>query len=85
MVCFGFQVKVPGPVLTARGKNPVMELNEKRRGLSYNLITENGENQQQRFIIEVAAIFSCIGLQNVSLRTVQWNVKFYRKILILYF
>ncbi|KAM9446687.1 spermatid perinuclear RNA-binding protein-like isoform 1-T3 [Clarias gariepinus] len=47
------KVKVQGPVLTARGKNPVMELNEKRRGLSYNLITENGENQQQRFIIEV--------------------------------
>ncbi|KAI5088278.1 spermatid perinuclear RNA-binding protein isoform X2, partial [Silurus meridionalis] len=47
------KVKLQGPVLTARGKNPVMELNEKRRGLSYNLITENGENQQQRFIIEV--------------------------------
>ncbi|TSM85961.1 Spermatid perinuclear RNA-binding protein [Bagarius yarrelli] len=47
------KVKIQGPVLTARGKNPVMELNEKRRGLSYNLITENGESQQQRFIIEV--------------------------------
>ncbi|XP_017546523.2 spermatid perinuclear RNA-binding protein-like isoform X1 [Pygocentrus nattereri] len=45
--------KSQGPVLTSRGKNPVMELNEKRRGLSYDLITENGENQQQRFIIEV--------------------------------
>uniref|UniRef100_W5L8M1 Spermatid perinuclear RNA-binding protein-like n=1 Tax=Astyanax mexicanus TaxID=7994 RepID=W5L8M1_ASTMX len=45
--------KSQGPVLTARGKNPVMELNEKRRGLSYDLITENGESQQQRFIIEV--------------------------------
>ncbi|XP_036454660.1 spermatid perinuclear RNA-binding protein-like isoform X2 [Colossoma macropomum] len=45
--------KSQGPVLTSRGKNPVMELNEKRRGLSYDLITENGESQQQRFIIEV--------------------------------
>ncbi|XP_072521371.1 spermatid perinuclear RNA-binding protein-like [Salminus brasiliensis] len=45
--------KSQGPVLTARGKNPVMELNEKRRGLSYDLITETGESQQQRFIIEV--------------------------------
>lgn len=44
-----------------------MELNEKRRGLSYNLITENGENQQQRFIIEVAAIFTYTFLQNVSI------------------
>ncbi|XP_062874383.1 spermatid perinuclear RNA-binding protein-like [Trichomycterus rosablanca] len=47
------KVKIQGPVLTVRGKNPVMELNEKRRGLSYNLITENGESPQQRFIIEV--------------------------------
>uniref|UniRef100_A0A3B4DDS1 Spermatid perinuclear RNA-binding protein n=1 Tax=Pygocentrus nattereri TaxID=42514 RepID=A0A3B4DDS1_PYGNA len=53
VVCFDFQGKSQGPVLTSRGKNPVMELNEKRRGLSYDLITENGENQQQRFIIEV--------------------------------
>ncbi|XP_066510518.1 spermatid perinuclear RNA-binding protein-like isoform X2 [Hoplias malabaricus] len=45
--------KSQGPVLTAHGKNPVMELNEKRRGLSYDLITENGESQQQRFVIEV--------------------------------
>ncbi|XP_026858715.1 spermatid perinuclear RNA-binding protein-like isoform X2 [Electrophorus electricus] len=47
------KVKSQGPVLTARGKNPVMELNERRRGLSYDLITENGESQQRRFIIEV--------------------------------
>uniref|UniRef100_A0A8B9LBG5 Spermatid perinuclear RNA-binding protein n=1 Tax=Astyanax mexicanus TaxID=7994 RepID=A0A8B9LBG5_ASTMX len=53
LVCSGSQGKSQGPVLTARGKNPVMELNEKRRGLSYDLITENGESQQQRFIIEV--------------------------------
>lgn len=71
MVCSGFQIKVQGPVLTARGKNPVMELNEKRRGLSYNLITENGENQQQRFIIEVAAKFTYTFLLNVFLSTVQ--------------
>ncbi|XP_076853896.1 spermatid perinuclear RNA-binding protein-like isoform X2 [Brachyhypopomus gauderio] len=47
------KVRSQGPVLTARGKNPVMELNERRRGLSYDLITENGESQQKRFIIEV--------------------------------
>lgn len=60
-----------------------MELNEKRRGLSYNLITENGENQQQRFIIEVAEIFSSFFF-NKMYSTVK-QVGFYGEVLILYF
>ncbi|KAM6965263.1 spermatid perinuclear RNA-binding protein-like [Aplochiton taeniatus] len=43
----------PGPILTAGGKNPVMELNEKRRGLKYELISETGSSYDKRFIIEV--------------------------------
>ncbi|XP_071339961.1 spermatid perinuclear RNA-binding protein-like isoform X2 [Trachinotus anak] len=43
----------PGPILTAGGKNPVMELNEKRRGLKYELISESGSSYDKRFIIEV--------------------------------
>ncbi|XP_061586615.1 spermatid perinuclear RNA-binding protein-like isoform X2 [Cololabis saira] len=42
-----------GPILTAGGKNPVMELNEKRRGLKYELISESGSSYDKRFIIEV--------------------------------
>uniref|UniRef100_A0A672Z1B4 Uncharacterized protein n=1 Tax=Sphaeramia orbicularis TaxID=375764 RepID=A0A672Z1B4_9TELE len=36
--------RAPGPILTAGGKNPVMELNEKRRGLKYELISESGSS-----------------------------------------
>ncbi|XP_028271095.1 spermatid perinuclear RNA-binding protein-like [Parambassis ranga] len=45
--------RAPGPILTAGGKNPVMELNEKRRGLKYELISESGSSYEKRFIIEV--------------------------------
>ncbi|XP_047236263.1 spermatid perinuclear RNA-binding protein-like [Girardinichthys multiradiatus] len=45
--------RAPGPILTAGGKNPVMELNEKRRGLKYDLISESGSSYDKRFIIEV--------------------------------
>uniref|UniRef100_A0A8C9Z6Q9 Spermatid perinuclear RNA-binding protein-like n=1 Tax=Sander lucioperca TaxID=283035 RepID=A0A8C9Z6Q9_SANLU len=47
------EVGTPGPILTAGGKNPVMELNEKRRGLKYELISESGSSYDKRFIIEV--------------------------------
>lgn len=47
------QSRAPGPILTAGGKNPVMELNEKRRGLKYELISESGSSYEKRFIIEV--------------------------------
>ncbi|XP_054628374.1 spermatid perinuclear RNA-binding protein-like isoform X2 [Dunckerocampus dactyliophorus] len=45
--------RAAGPMLTAGGKNPVMELNEKRRGLKYELISESGGSYDKRFIIEV--------------------------------
>ncbi|XP_069379049.1 spermatid perinuclear RNA-binding protein-like isoform X2 [Paralichthys olivaceus] len=47
------EARAPGPILTAGGKNPVMELNEKRRGLKYELISESGSSYDKRFIIEV--------------------------------
>ncbi|KAL6082699.1 hypothetical protein STEG23_019011, partial [Scotinomys teguina] len=37
-----------GPILTKHGKNPVMELNEKRRGLKYELISETGGSHDKR-------------------------------------
>uniref|UniRef100_A0A8C7NFJ2 Spermatid perinuclear RNA-binding protein n=1 Tax=Oncorhynchus mykiss TaxID=8022 RepID=A0A8C7NFJ2_ONCMY len=45
--------RTPGPLLTAGGKNPVMELNEKRRGLKYELLSETGGSCDKRFIMEV--------------------------------
>uniref|UniRef100_A0A8C5GU79 Interleukin enhancer binding factor 3b n=1 Tax=Gouania willdenowi TaxID=441366 RepID=A0A8C5GU79_GOUWI len=42
-----------GPILTQHGKNPVMELNEKRRGLKYELISEKGGSHDKRFVMEV--------------------------------
>ncbi|KAK6306593.1 hypothetical protein J4Q44_G00235180 [Coregonus suidteri] len=44
--------RTPGPLLTAGGKNPVMELNEKRRGLKYQLLSETGGSYDKRFIME---------------------------------
>ncbi|XP_075433576.1 interleukin enhancer-binding factor 3 isoform X2 [Ascaphus truei] len=38
---------------TEHGKNPVMELNEKRRGLKYELISETGGSHDKRFVMEV--------------------------------
>ena len=49
------QVRTQGPILTASGKNPVMELNEKRRGLKYELISESGGSHDKRFVMEVRA------------------------------
>ncbi|CAL8270755.1 unnamed protein product [Lota lota] len=42
-----------GPILTKHGKNPVMELNEKRRGLRYELLSETGGSHDKRFLMEV--------------------------------
>ncbi|EHB06804.1 Interleukin enhancer-binding factor 3 [Heterocephalus glaber] len=42
-----------GPILTKHGKNPVMELNEKRRGLKYELISETRGSHDKRFVMEV--------------------------------
>ncbi|XP_062874484.1 interleukin enhancer-binding factor 3 homolog isoform X2 [Trichomycterus rosablanca] len=41
------------PILTKHGKNPVMELNEKRRGLKYELVSESGGSHDKRFVMEV--------------------------------
>ncbi|XP_072005621.1 interleukin enhancer-binding factor 3 isoform X2 [Engystomops pustulosus] len=45
--------KQQGPILTKHGKNPVMELNEKRRGLKYELLSETGGSHDKRFVMEV--------------------------------
>uniref|UniRef100_A0A4W5MW23 Uncharacterized protein n=1 Tax=Hucho hucho TaxID=62062 RepID=A0A4W5MW23_9TELE len=45
--------RTAGPLLTAGGKNPVMELNEKHRGLKYELLSETGGSYDKRFIMEV--------------------------------
>uniref|UniRef100_A0AAZ3QEP0 Spermatid perinuclear RNA-binding protein n=1 Tax=Oncorhynchus tshawytscha TaxID=74940 RepID=A0AAZ3QEP0_ONCTS len=46
--------RTPGPLLMAGGKNPVMELNEKRRGLKYELLSETGGSCDKRFIMEAS-------------------------------
>lgn len=43
-----------GPILTKHGKNPVMELNELRRGLKYELVSETGSSHIKSFVIEVS-------------------------------
>lgn len=54
-----------------------MELNEKRRGLSYNLITENGENQQKRFIIEVRFFFfALVQCKHNEIYSIDFNIMF---------
>lgn len=42
-----------GPILTKHGKNPVMELNEKRRNLKYEVISVKGGANEKTFTIEV--------------------------------
>ncbi|KAM9857176.1 interleukin enhancer-binding factor 3a isoform 2-T2 [Aulostomus maculatus] len=42
-----------GPILTRHGKNPVMELNEKRRSLKYELSAETGGSHEKCFVMEV--------------------------------
>lgn len=49
-------VKQQGPILTKHGKNPVMELNEKRRGLKYELISETGGSHDKCFVMEVGGV-----------------------------
>uniref|UniRef100_A0A3Q3E831 Interleukin enhancer binding factor 3b n=1 Tax=Labrus bergylta TaxID=56723 RepID=A0A3Q3E831_9LABR len=49
----GASARQQGPILTKHGKNPVMELNEKRRGLKYELISETGGSHDKRFVMEV--------------------------------
>uniref|UniRef100_A0AAX7TZP0 Interleukin enhancer binding factor 3b n=1 Tax=Astatotilapia calliptera TaxID=8154 RepID=A0AAX7TZP0_ASTCA len=49
----GATARQQGPILTKHGKNPVMELNEKRRGLKYELISETGGSHDKRFVMEV--------------------------------
>ncbi|CAM9185031.1 unnamed protein product, partial [Lampetra fluviatilis] len=41
-----------GPLLTVSGKNPVMELNEKRRGLKYQLLGEAGAGYDKKFTMQ---------------------------------
>ncbi|XP_053711933.1 interleukin enhancer-binding factor 3-like isoform X1 [Synchiropus splendidus] len=41
------------PILTKNGKNPVMELNEKRRSLKYELSAETGGSHEKCFVMEV--------------------------------
>lgn len=52
-VCRHQNARQQGPILTKHGKNPVMELNEKRRGLKYELISETGGSHDKRFVMEV--------------------------------
>ncbi|KAM9483325.1 interleukin enhancer-binding factor 3a isoform 1-T2 [Clarias gariepinus] len=42
-----------GPILTKHGKNPVMELNEKRRSLKYEVVSVKGRFNDKIFTIEV--------------------------------
>ncbi|XP_017571228.1 interleukin enhancer-binding factor 3a isoform X1 [Pygocentrus nattereri] len=42
-----------GPILTKHGKNPVMELNEKRRSLKYEVVAVKGRFNDKTFTIEV--------------------------------
>lgn len=58
-------MRTQGPILTASGKNPVMELNEKRRGLKYELISESGGSHDKRFVMEVRA--SCTHTHGLTL------------------
>eukprot|EP00066_Takifugu_rubripes_P003209 XP_003965625.2 PREDICTED: spermatid perinuclear RNA-binding protein [Takifugu rubripes] len=53
------EVRTQGPILTASGKNPVMELNEKRRGLKYDLISESGGSHDKRFVCVCVCVCVC--------------------------
>uniref|UniRef100_A0A3Q3WBU8 Uncharacterized protein n=1 Tax=Mola mola TaxID=94237 RepID=A0A3Q3WBU8_MOLML len=50
---FPIQQILQGPILTKNGKNPVMELNEKRRSLKYELSAETGGSHEKCFVMEV--------------------------------
>lgn len=49
-----FEQSGQGPILTRHGKNPVMELNEKRRSLKYELSAETGGSHEKCFVMEVS-------------------------------
>lgn len=55
-----------GPILTKNGKNPVMELNEKRRSLKYELSAETGGSHEKCFVMEVSQQYH---LQGIRLQT----------------
>uniref|UniRef100_A0A672JEN8 Interleukin enhancer binding factor 3a n=1 Tax=Salarias fasciatus TaxID=181472 RepID=A0A672JEN8_SALFA len=52
-VCLCCEQSSQGPILTKNGKNPVMELNEKRRSLKYELSAETGGSHEKCFVMEV--------------------------------
>uniref|UniRef100_A0A672JEG4 Interleukin enhancer binding factor 3a n=1 Tax=Salarias fasciatus TaxID=181472 RepID=A0A672JEG4_SALFA len=52
LTCWGLGC-FQGPILTKNGKNPVMELNEKRRSLKYELSAETGGSHEKCFVMEV--------------------------------
>lgn len=64
-------VKQQGPILTKHGKNPVMELNEKRRGLKYELISETGGSHDKRFVMEVRGHGASCPSQQLQPRALQ--------------
>ncbi|XP_077377834.1 spermatid perinuclear RNA-binding protein-like isoform X2 [Festucalex cinctus] len=45
--------RAPDPILQAGGKNPIVELNEKRQGLKYELVAEDVASDLKRFVIQV--------------------------------
>uniref|UniRef100_A0A3Q1FPD7 Interleukin enhancer-binding factor 3-like n=1 Tax=Acanthochromis polyacanthus TaxID=80966 RepID=A0A3Q1FPD7_9TELE len=55
-----------GPILTKNGKNPVMELNEKRRSLKYELSAETGGSHEKCFVMEVSQQYVCIENNNCT-------------------
>lgn len=74
------QVRTQGPILTASGKNPVMELNEKRRGLKYELISESGGSHDKRFVMEVggasgSAVGSSVDARDLSGSTQRHHIR----------
>ncbi|MEQ2163260.1 hypothetical protein GOODEAATRI_028388 [Goodea atripinnis] len=47
-------VAIKGPLLTKNGKNPVMELNEKRRSLKYVVLKETGRSSAKSFVMQAS-------------------------------
>ncbi|XP_043939803.1 uncharacterized protein LOC122811791 isoform X2 [Protopterus annectens] len=45
--------KLLGPVFTKNGKNPVLELNEWRKGVKYEVLSESGDCHDKHFIMQV--------------------------------
>lgn len=55
--------------MTKNGKNPVMELNEKRRSLKYELSAETGGSHEKCFVMEVSVFFFTLVLNTTVFRT----------------